>query len=88
MYRLRRSLVLVTFNNFSFFNVMEYDSDDWDNLSAITFFFVIVISSIGWIMNFMSVISRLDEEITMRLILATTGIFVFPLGAVLGWIGI
>lgn len=50
------------------------------------FFMVIVIAILGWIMNIMTLIQTADAAVTGMFILRCVGIFVAPLGAVLGYV--
>jgi prepilin-type N-terminal cleavage/methylation domain-containing protein len=49
---------------------------------------VICIVPVGWIANIVQMWHNIDGALTAREILRMVGIPVFPLGVVLGWIGI
>jgi hypothetical protein len=60
-------------------------------LSSVSIFLVmvtIVVSFIGWILNLINVINSNETLATLTLkgILQVVGIFVVPLGSLLGWI--
>lgn len=40
----------------------------------------------GWVLNLMHVIQQVSEPVTLLLVIETIGLFLFPLGAILGWI--
>ena len=43
---------------------------------------------VGWIANIVQVIALINEPLTTLLALKCVGILVFPVGVILGWIGI
>lgn len=55
---------------------------DW--LYTSIFVFAILLF-IGWVMNIIDVIQMLDGDITGMFILKMVGIFITPLGSILGW---
>ena len=56
-------------------------------LSGIFVLLFIAITCTGWVLNIMSLISNIgNNEVTTLFVIKCIGIFVFPLGAVLGYI--
>lgn len=55
-------------------------------MSAFTWFVVVLIIGIGWVMNIIKLISC-DWIISGEEVLRVVGIFVAPLGGILGWFG-
>lgn len=47
----------------------------------------IIAAIAGWVMNIVQLVSMADAGVTGMFILKIVGVFVAPLGAVLGWIG-
>lgn len=43
--------------------------------------------AIGWVMNVVQLVYLTDAPVTVLTILKVAGIFVAPLGGVLGWVG-
>lgn len=61
-----------------------------DALKAVTGLYATVIilwilGIIGWVMNIVDIISMMSGELTAMLIIRLVGVFVFPLGAILGY---
>lgn len=48
---------------------------------------VVIAAFIGWVMNIVQLFGLADGGITGKFVLKCIGIFIAPLGAVLGWIG-
>jgi hypothetical protein len=48
-------------------------------------FYIAVLA--GWVMNIGQILRMLDAPVTVLLVLKIIGIFVAPLGVVLGWFG-
>ena len=47
-----------------------------------------LVGVIGWVLNGVQIVHTLDMPITGLFILKCIGIFVAPLGSVLGWVGL
>ena len=45
----------------------------------------VVLGIIGWIMNIAAIVPLLEGDFTPWLVARIIGVFLFPLGAVLGW---
>lgn len=54
-------------------------------LVGVFWLFFIIVFGIGWIRNILDIISMLDGPVTAMFIFRCIGIFVFPLGGVLGY---
>ena len=54
-------------------------------LYELIFFIVVALGLIGWIMNISKVVSALSCPITVETVLRIISIFVFPVGAILGY---
>lgn len=50
-----------------------------------TIFVFAILMFIGWVMNIYDVVQMLDGDITGKFLLKFVGIFLAPLGSVLGW---
>lgn len=48
--------------------------------------FLYVAMTVGWIMNIVTIWNSMDNEVTAKFIIRVVGIFVFPIGAVLGYL--
>jgi len=48
----------------------------------------LAIVPVGWIANIVQMVNHIDEPLNAHEILRMVGVPVFPLGVVLGWIGI
>ena len=59
----------------------EMKDSDW---GALLWLGLIILGGIGWICNIIEIAHA--EMITGMIILRVVGIFMFPLGAVLGWL--
>lgn len=53
-------------------------------LAALLIIGVLVVA--GWVMNIMSIWNTIDNPLTAKFILRVIGIFVAPIGAILGWL--
>lgn len=62
-----------------------YDKEDM--FVIITGITIIVLCIIGWVANVIQLMG-LEAEFTTEFIIKIIGCFVFPLGIVLGWVGI
>lgn len=54
-------------------------------------FFVLVIWVLGaggWILNLIQVVMHIKDPLTAYIVLKIIAIFAFPLGCVLGWVGL
>jgi hypothetical protein len=47
---------------------------------------VAILGFVGWVMNIMTIAGSSFNDLTGLLILRVVGIFIAPMGAVLGWI--
>jgi len=52
---------------------------------GIAYVAVIVLGVIGWVMNITTIVSHINDPVTGMTALRAVGIFLFPLGAVLGY---
>jgi hypothetical protein len=52
---------------------------------GIAYVAVIVLGVIGWVMNITTIVSHINDPVTGMTVLRAVGIFLFPLGAVLGY---
>ncbi len=63
---------------------------NWDDVIALgtVFGFIATIATlaIGWIFNVVSIWHSIDNPITAKFILRCIGIFVFPIGGILGYL--
>lgn len=61
-----------------------------DIASKITFvtLFICVVGALigGWVMNIINIANMIDSPLTGKFVLMVVGIFVAPLGVVLGWV--
>lgn len=48
--------------------------------------FLYVAMTVGWVMNIVTIWKLMDNEVTTKFIIRVVGIFVFPIGAVLGYL--
>jgi hypothetical protein len=46
-----------------------------------------IVCVVGWIGNVVQIVARIHDEITVLMILKIVGIFVPPLGSIMGWVG-
>jgi hypothetical protein len=53
---------------------------------AVAVFGVIILAFAGWVLNIVAIVGSVDAAITGMFILRCIGIFVAPLGAVLGYV--
>lgn len=53
--------------------------------AALAFVAVIVAVIVGWVMNIIAIVAAVSDPITAMFILRCVGIFVAPLGAILGY---
>jgi polyferredoxin len=60
----------------------KYNSHSW----ALGIFFTIgILAMVGWAWNFIKIFQTFDDVLTGMFIARCIGVFVAPLGAVLGW---
>ena len=63
---------------------------NWDDVIALGtvfgFFATIAALAIGWIFNVVAIWHSIDNPITAKFILRCIGIFVFPIGGILGYL--
>jgi hypothetical protein len=52
---------------------------------AIGFIMLWVAAGIGWILNIAKIVGSINDPITGMLIFRAVGVFLFPVGCVLGW---
>jgi hypothetical protein len=60
-----------------------------DQYDLVSFAIIIVIWAFmiaGWVMNIMSLWNTMDGPLTAKIVVRIAGIFVFPLGAILGYL--
>lgn len=68
---------------------MKYQSKlkkDYSLPFVFTYIIIFLLFVVGWIMNIINIIRQDDLELTGTLILQIIGIFVAPLGAIMGWV--
>lgn len=53
---------------------------------AIAFLIVLVLGVIGWILNILHILDKAPFVLDGATVLQIIGVFMFPLGALLGWI--
>ena len=54
-------------------------------LVHVVWFFLLLVGGTGWVMNIFDIVAVINDPVTAFLVLRIVGIFVFPLGAVLGY---
>ena len=54
--------------------------------TVISFFTMSVALAVGWVMNIMTIWHTMDAPLTAKLILRCIGVFVFPIGGILGYL--
>lgn len=66
---------------------MKNTVDDFIVLGTIIgFFTLIAAAALGWVFNIMAIWHSIDNPITAKFILRCIGIFVIPIGAILGYL--
>lgn len=50
------------------------------------YFMGVILLGIGWVSNIVQIIHHINDPLTNMMILRWVGIFVAPLGAILGWL--
>ncbi len=66
---------------------MKNTIDDFIVLvTIISFFTLIAAVALGWVFNVMAIWHSIDNPITAKFILRCIGIFVLPIGAILGYL--
>lgn len=61
-------------------------NDQYDLASFIMIMVIWAFMVAGWIMNIMTLWNTIDDPITAKVVVRIAGIFIFPLGAILGYL--
>lgn len=64
---------------------MNYFKQKGFTIIELLFSLAFIAGFIGWIMNIVDIVHAIHNPITLMLILRMVGIFIFPLGMVLGY---
>ena len=62
------------------------DSETGAILAYIVFLGVVIAAVAGWVMNIITIAHSNFSDLTGLLVLRVVGIFIAPLGAILGWV--
>lgn len=65
------------------YGLRKYSMSPW---SAFALFGIVILAFIGWIMNIYKLVTTDPFVINGEVIVQVIGIFIAPLGAVLGWV--
>ena len=61
-------------------------NDQYDLASFIMIMIIWAFMVAGWIMNIMTLWNTIDDPLTAKVVVRIAGIFIFPLGAILGYL--
>lgn len=61
-------------------------NDQYDLASFIMIMVIWAFMVAGWIMNIMTLWNTIDDPLTAKVVVRIAGIFIFPLGAILGYL--
>ena len=61
-------------------------NDQYDLASFIMMMVIWAFMVVGWIMNIMTLWNTIDDPLTAKVVVRIAGIFIFPLGAILGYL--
>jgi hypothetical protein len=62
------------------------DDGKLELVAALTYLVLVVAMAVGWIMNAITIWNTIDNPITAKFILRVVGIFVAPIGGILGYL--
>ncbi len=66
---------------------MKKSADDVIVLGTVIGSFIMSVAlAVGWVMNIMTIWHTMDAPLTAKLILRCIGVFVFPVGGILGYL--
>ena len=55
-------------------------------IAALSIIGVMLAGVVGWVMNIITIWHTVDDPLTAKFILRVVGVFVVPIGAILGWL--
>jgi hypothetical protein len=65
----------------------RFGSNDYNPTAVFTILAIWLVGLIGWIMNIIAIWNTMDNTVTAKFVLRVVGIFVAPIGAILGFVG-
>lgn len=64
----------------------HYGHEDYGIGYYLTLIIIWIVFTVGWVMNIIAIWNTMDNPITAKFILRCIGIFVGPIGAILGYL--